>query len=108
MMGDFQREDGYAIICPYCGARDDDAWEHRCESGIITCWEDSCGKKFYWERRTTVEYITKADCKLNNLEHDFEDLQHWIKDNSNPKQEFQVRDCRNCDEYIVEKREIPL
>lgn len=107
-MDDFKREDNNAIICPYCSARDDDAWEHRDESGIITCWEDGCGKKFHWERCTSVEYRTKADCKLNNEEHNFRKPIHWIKDDKNPQEEFHICDCSKCSEYIVEKRIIPL
>jgi len=46
------------IVCPYCGAIDEDSWEYEDESGIIDC--GVCEKEFFWSRViVNVQYSTK-------------------------------------------------
>ena len=100
-MTDFEVFDGNAIVCPHCGVRNEDAWEIRAESGIKEC---ECGKKFHWERRVDVEYHTKADCKYNNEEHDFDTDDDWYTNEEEPTQEFRVNNCKKCSQYTIDRR----
>jgi hypothetical protein len=101
MMEDFERRDGSAIICPYCGAENCDAWERRSEEGVDDC---DCGKKFRWKRETSVEYISNADCLLNKEEHDYDDSCDWLSNKDNTEEEFRVCQCKKCSDYKIERR----
>jgi uncharacterized Zn finger protein len=99
----FEERDNNALVCPYCQARDDDAWELRSEEATIKCWE--CGKVFRWKRETSVEYITNADCSLNGEEHSFEENDDWTTIDREPNKEFKICNCKKCSEYEVERRD---
>jgi len=101
-MSSFEERDNQAVICPYCGSKDGDAWERQREEGTNTC--DDCGKKFNWRREVHCEYITSGDCELNNELHEFEEHEHWIMDKKNDTEEFRIRDCKKCAEYKVDRR----
>jgi hypothetical protein len=111
-MSDFERRSGSSIICPYCDAEYGDAWEKRQDEGTQVC--DDCGKKFNWERRVDVEYITIADCLINDEQHEYEDKDYWVIDmpstscliSLNKQEEFRIRNCKKCTDYIVERRTV--
>jgi hypothetical protein len=101
-MGNFERRNSSSIICPYCDAEYGDAWEKRQDEGTQVC--EDCGKKFNWERRVDVDYITVADCLINNEEHDFKTTEFWVSSKDNPNEEFRILNCKKCVEYEVERR----
>lgn len=45
------------IVCPYCGHVHGDSWEAN-DSGELECWNEECGKKFFYERNVWVTYST--------------------------------------------------
>ena len=57
-MGKTDHEYTDNIVCPYCGAIDEDSWEYEDDSGEMECGD--CGKEFFWSRTiVNVQYSTK-------------------------------------------------
>lgn len=94
-MKNFEERHGDSIICPYCKEEQGDMWEVREDEGIEEC--PKCSKKFYWRRRVEVEYITNADCELNNEKHNFIEPNEWMKHSEG--YEFKICECSKCSEY---------
>lgn len=90
------------VICPYCGAEDNDSWERREECGDEECWD--CGKKFRWNRDCRVTYDTKQLCEQNEIEHDWKYFDHTT-DSTRPDLRCKGKRCENCDEYVFDREE---
>lgn len=75
--------------CPYCEAEQHTKGENYSEEARIEeCGE--CGMRFWQNEVFTTEYATSGDCKLNDLEHDWEPL--------NPEGDHpEYRHCRRCE-----------
>jgi len=101
-MNDFEEIDGDSLICPYCKSEESDMWEERANDGQKTCYD--CGKKFNWERRTDVEYITKCNCEDNGEEHDYDESNNWSINSGNTEEEIKLCDCKRCSHYKVLRR----
>jgi DNA-directed RNA polymerase subunit RPC12/RpoP len=51
--------DDYYLVCPYCGHKDGDAWDHDLDESPSPVDCGGCGKEFVaWEERT-VNYCAK-------------------------------------------------
>lgn len=81
------------LICPYCEWTFSDSWE--------SCSEDSqdqidcpkCEKKFWGYSSKSIDYHSRADCKLNNEEHSYDNVNNgWLK-------------CKICGDLKQEKIE---
>lgn len=48
------------IVCPYCGHEHRDSWDYGIDGNEeIECRSETCGKRFYVESVTTVEYVSE-------------------------------------------------
>ena len=56
------------IVCPYCGAEDQDCWEIKDNDGFIQC--GSCEKKFYYERDISISYTTWTEEEKKRIEEE--------------------------------------
>ena len=83
----------HEVTCPYCGHKLHDSWELP-DEGEEEC--EQCGKKYYFSRDISVSYESRADCKLNNEEHDFE----WRETHKLEGAYF----CKKCPEIKLKEK----
>lgn len=46
------------LVCPYCGHKHRDAYEHFTSSDDIDTYCDSCGLEFHSQRHITIHYTS--------------------------------------------------
>jgi len=81
------------LECPYCGSKDEDAWEIDFNDDQVEI-ECDCGKKFWGTKCVQIDYRGDSDCELNNEKH--------VLEPTDNKGQFR---CKNCNQYIYDLEE---
>lgn len=66
--------DGEFAICPYCkNGADVEAEDFSENERVEDCRK--CGKKYWLCQSLAIHHNTMPDCELNNLRHDYQDVE---------------------------------